>query len=481
MQQRISFVLDGALRQVEFGSGSEISPTTTVLQYLRSLPSHKGVKEGCAEGDCGACTVVIGEPGDDDRLVYRAVNSCLVFLPMLHGKHLMTVENLKGPDGSLDPVQAAMVHHDASQCGFCTPGIVMSLVGLARGRHRPERADVMDALSGNLCRCTGYRPIVDAALEAFGAVSSDGRSGEEARITQLLKSIPSESVYLEAGGQHYTRPASFGEAITLLHRSPEAIIIGGATDVALRVTKNHERLAGIIDLSGIRELNGINDDGKEIRIGSGTVLNDVLRSVGDRFPALHDALSLFGSHQIRNVATLGGNLGTASPIGDTLPVLMAYGARVALESLNGTREVLLEEFITGYRKTLRKRDELIRSIILPLPENGTLVKSYKVSRRRDVDIAAVNAGFRLDRGPDGIVRSVFLAYGGMALQVKRAIAAERYLTGRRWDRRAVEAAMPLVSAEFSPITDVRGSTEMRLALARNLLLKFWLETQGVQP
>ncbi len=476
MRSSISFLLDDELVAIEFNAASGVSPTTTVLNYLRSLPTHKGVKEGCAEGDCGACTVVIVELDADGTLRYKAVDSCLIFLPMLHGKQLITVENLRDRTGGLHPVQSAMVEAHGSQCGFCTPGIVMSLFALYKTGNKPSREEIDDALTGNLCRCTGYRPIVEAAARACVVGTRDHFTVGEKETVGLLRSIDSESLFLDSGEQRYWRPVHLSEAITLKHQHPDAFVLCGATDVALRVTKNHEVLSEIIDVSGVPELRVIRNAAHEVFIGAGVPLSDVMLAVGRDLPALAGMLGVVGSRQIRNLATLGGNLGTGSPIGDSLPLLMAYGARVVLESVGGRREVTLDRFLKGYRITERHADELITGIIIPITPPDVHVKFYKVSRRKDLDISTVSGGFRVELSRENSVDAITLAYGGMADCVKRAQRAETFLRGKPWIRETVEKVMPLVDEGFTPISDVRGSAEFHRVAAKNLLMKFWLET-----
>lgn len=477
MRSEISFVLDGRLVSIDFNGSGGAKPTTTILQYLRSLPNHKGAKEGCAEGDCGACSVVLGELATDGSLRYQAVNACLVFLPRLHGKHLITVENLALDGGELHPVQQAMVETSGSQCGYCTPGIVMSMYSLYTNVSSPSSAEIDDALAGNLCRCTGYKPIVEAAERSCAHKREDGVSADANSIRKILESIPHQSIHIETTRQEYFQPISLEEALDLRSTFPDANVICGSTDVALRVTKKHELISRIIDLSAIAELQQIIRNDQALRIGAGVSMSAIMPDMQETYPALHEMLCVFGSRQIRNVATLGGNLGTASPVGDTLPVLMAFNAMVVLQGKSGAREVSIHDFIRGYRTTDCRPDELIVAVILPKHTNGVLVKSYKISKRKDVDISTVSAGFRLELNGNKRVKSITLAYGGMADRTKRAATAEKFLSGKLWNRETVESAMKFVDEDFSPISDVRGSAEFRRIAARNLLLKFWSETK----
>ena len=477
MRTSIDFLLDNRIVSVDFQPQSGLQPTTTVLNFLRDLPQHKGVKEGCAEGDCGACTVVFGEL-NDGRMHYRAVDSCLVFLPLLHGKQLVTVENLKSPDGKLHAVQQAMVDAYGSQCGFCTPGIVLSLFALYANQSTPTEPEVRTALAGNLCRCTGYKPIIEAALLAFRPGRPDLQSEHLARTVALLKSIPSDSITLSTGDQTYFRPATLREALEFRRDRPDALVINGATDVALRVTKNHELLPLILDLSGIGDMHRWSEDEKGVMVASGTTIEEFFGLCQGRYPALSDMLGVFGSLQIRNLATVGGNLGTASPVGDLMPVLIAHRAVIVLQSTRGERRVPAGDFVTGYRRTVLTNDELITAVLIPRVPQHAFIRSYKISRRRDLDIATVSGGFRIDLENGNRIKDVILSYGGMADRVKRAAHAEAFLRGKIWNRPTVEEAMQVVSREFSPISDVRGSAEMRTIAARNLLLKFWADTSG---
>ena len=477
MENSISFILDGKLRQVDFSKQDKISPTTTVLRYLRSLPDHKGVKEGCAEGDCGACTVVLAESDGNGGLHYSAVNSCLIFLPRLHGRQLITVEEVQRRDGSLHPVQQALVEHHASQCGFCTPGITMSLLAMYEEKVAPERETLHQYLGGNLCRCTGYRPIVDAAQNALENPQDDHFSASQKEMAALLKKIPRQSLYLRTKDQRYFLPSDLNDLLKLKSEYPQAVLINGSTDVALRVTKNYEHLPLIIDAGNVAELKKITKNENALSIGGGVNINNIMRVVENDFPALFGICKLFGSHQIRNLATIGGSLGTASPIGDLAPVLMACKAKINVQSLSGRREIEADAFITGYRQTLLAENEIISGVRIPCIPRGVIVKAYKISRRKELDIATLSAAFRLRRDAENRVQEIAIIFGGMAAWTQHAKNAERFLQGKEWTREIVQQAMGHIKEEFSPISDARAGAEFRSRAAANILLKFWQETQ----
>jgi xanthine dehydrogenase small subunit len=432
-RDKVQFVLNDRVVSVDFIANAELKPTTTVLNYLRSLPFHKGVKEGCAEGDCGACTVVIAE-NQSGKLVYKAIDSCLVFLPMIHGKQLITVENL-ADNGQLHPVQQEMVNHDGSQCGYCTPGIVMSLFGLYKNHHNPEKRIIEDALTGNLCRCTGYQPIIKAAEHACSCVDTDKFKLHSDRITGLLEEINQDKSPVEINTtlQDYYKPFTLKDALALRTKHPNAIIIGGATDSALRQTKKRELLTEILDLSDVAELNYFVKEDNVFKIGSGLTLEQLKKHAEGNLPALLNMLKIFGSLQIRNLATIGGNIGSASPIGDTLPLLMAYKAHIKLQSETSERMVWIEDFIKGYRLTDLRQNELITAVYITKPAAEAFIRSYKVSKRKDLDISTVSGGFSL-KLEIGNVKEIILAYGGMADKPKRARNTEKYFIGKPWTR-----------------------------------------------
>jgi xanthine dehydrogenase small subunit len=454
---------------------SGISPTTTVLRYLRENLLSPGTKEGCAEGDCGACTVVLAEPEGTGRLRYKAIDSCLVFLPMLHGKQLLTVEDIGTPE-RLHPVQQAMAECNGTQCGFCTPGFVMSLVALSKGNGPNDRLDIEDALTGNLCRCTGYRPILDAAESCLSSKVTDRLDVEQGKVIEKLLLIDKTAALdIEVNGQRYVRPAGLDSALSALAGNHDLMPFSGATDLALRVTKKHEKLSALLDLSAVAELRVLQRENDRLVIGAGVTLEELRHVSKSDFPSLHSMLNVFGSRQIRTLATIGGNLGSASPIGDLLPVLLALEAVIELGSTTGIRSVPMHEFITGYRSTVRRKDELIIRILLPLAKSDSVIRSYKVSKRQDMDISTVSGGFSLKLN-SGIIDSAILAFGGMAAKTERAAPAEDFLKGKKWDRKTAEETASLVRGHFHPISDARAGAAFRSVAAGNLILKFWNET-----
>jgi xanthine dehydrogenase small subunit len=486
----VRFVLDGEVRTVR-----DVDPTRTVLQHLREDLGRTGTKEGCAEGDCGACTVVIAELAGR-KVRYRAINSCIQFLPTLDGKALITVESLQRVrDGALHPVQQAMADGHGSQCGFCTPGFVMSLFGLYKTDPAPDRSAVNDALAGNLCRCTGYRPIVDAAgamyalgsaipakeqgwIEApAGTKSATARTAEAALARQLAGLRRRKGLSLPHASGTFHAPRTTDELAALRIRLPEARILAGGTDVGLWVTKQHRRLGDIIYLGNVADLATIQESDDTLGIGAAVTLTDAAIALVRRFPELAELLRRFASPPIRNAGTLAGNVANGSPIGDTMPPLIALGARVALRRGDARRELALEDLYLAYQKTALAPGEFVERIIVPARRPGLTCAAYKISKRFDQDISAVCAGFALELD-GGRVRSARVAFGGMAATPKRAAACERALAGRDWNGEACEAAVAALAQDYAPIADMRASAEYRLRVAQNLLRKFHLETSG---
>jgi xanthine dehydrogenase small subunit len=481
VSDKICFILDNEWVELDFMHTASLRPVTTLLNFLRSLPNHKGVKEGCAEGDCGACTVVVAELNTNNQLEYKAIDSCLVFLPMIHGKQIICVENLEqhiGKEIQLHPVQQMMVENNGSQCGYCTPGIVMSIFALFKNHQLPEKEVIEDALTGNLCRCTGYKPIIDAAAKACIHNGKDHFSEKQDIITKQLIDFKKENktIILKHTEQLYMLPQNLKDALALRKQYPKAVIISGATDTALRQTKKGEIIDQIIDLSQIDELKRFENTDKSMLVGSSLTLEKIKTEVQKSFPALSNILKIFGSLQIRNLATIGGNIGSASPIGDTLPFLFACKALVKLQNADTHRTIPIEDFICGYRKTMLAADELIVAVEIPFIPKDAILKSYKVSKRKDLDISTVSACFSLKLNNDHIVNDIIIVYGGMAAQIVRAKQTEAFLYRKNWERNTIEAAMKILYNEFTPISDARSDAEFRKLACRNLLMKFWNET-----
>ena len=478
----IRFVLDNEVIRLH-----DVDPTRTVLQFLREDLHRTGTKEGCAEGDCGACTVAVADldcTGTD--LNVRAVNSCIQFLPTLDGKELITVESLGGDSGEMHPVQRAMVDLHASQCGFCTPGFVMSLFALYKTVSFPGRVQIDDALAGNLCRCTGYRPIIEAARAMCRTAvpgkrwisQPKGGKATPVRRAERLRSIRRQThLHVQYNDRRYYAPLDQGELASLLARHPDAILLAGGTDVGLWVTKQLRELATVIYTGNVRELSGIRVTPTHIEIGAAVSLTDAMALIVKHYPGLSELFRRFGSPPIRNAATLGGNIANGSPIGDSMPALMAASATVSLCSDRGTREVRLEDFYTGYRQTALEPGEFIDTVRIPLPGPNAVLDSHKLSKRFDQDISAVCTAYRLEL--DGRrVGSFRMACGGLADTVKRARRCEAQIEGQRWNHATIERAAAALEADFTPISDMRASAAYRLRGAQNLLRRFHLETTG---
>lgn len=490
----IRFVLDGKVITLH-----DVDPTRTVLQLLREDLNRTGTKEGCAEGDCGACTVVVAELDDDNRrLTFEAINSCIQFVPTLDGKALITVESLKRKDDSLHPVQQAMVDCHGSQCGFCTPGFVMSLFALYKTSDRPSRRAVDDALAGNLCRCTGYRPIVEAALKmydygqqseepgqhwmncSFASAAAEAPDPSERETVDLLRSLQRRNTLsLHVSGKRYFAPCDLDALSALVREHPDACILAGGTDVGLWVTKLHRDLDTVIYVGNVRALQRLTVSETHLEIGAAVSLSDALTVMLQHYPELEDLFLRFASPPIRNAATLGGNLANGSPIGDSMPALIVLGTSVVLRSGDETRELPLDQFYVDYQKTALRRGELLVSIRIPRPHAAGHLRTYKVSKRFDQDISAVCGAYHLVLKANE-VQSIRIAYGGVAAIPKRALACEKRLVGRPWNEASIRSAMAALDRDFTPISDMRASAEYRRLVTRNLLLKFYLETSGFE-
>ena len=467
----IQFLLNRELR-----SEQTLDPNTTVLQYLREHRGKTGTKEGCASGDCGACTVVVGEL-DGDRLRYRTLNSCLTFVSALHGKQLIVVEDLKD-QGQLHSVQQAMVDCHGSQCGFCTPGFVMSLFALQKntnGVNEYDPAETHEALAGNLCRCTGYRPILEAAEQACSASQPDQFDAREAETIAQLKAIePRETAELNSGDKRCLSPLTVADLAEIYAANPDARLLAGGTDLALEVTQFHRELPAMIYVGHIAEMKKVEVTNSHIEIGAATALTDCYEALAAEYPDFGELLHRFASLQIRNQGTLGGNIGNASPIGDSPPLLIALGAQVVLRKGERSRTLPLQDYFIDYKVTAREQGEFIEKILVPRARPDQIFRAYKVSKRLDDDISAVCAAFDL-RVANGQITEARVAFGGMAAIPKRAAACEAALVSEPFTIETAERACEALANDFTPLSDFRASREYRLLVAQNLLRKCFLE------
>jgi len=444
----IRFLLDDEVIEVE-----DVDPIGTVLDYLRYTLRRTGTKEGCAEGDCGACTVLLGEL-DGEAVKWRALNACILFLPMLDGKALRTVESL----GGTHPVQRELVERHGSQCGFCTPGFVMSLYGRSIGAVGTEGVPVGDVIAGNLCRCTGYGPIL-AAGEAVPVAAED----DEAMVAALRALRPA-----------YGHPGSAEELADLLVAHPETRIIAGATDVGLWVTKQQRELGPTVFIGDIGELRRIEESRDSLTIGAAARYSDAREALARLHPDLGELVRRIGGVQVRNAGTIGGNIANGSPIGDMPPALIALGAELTLRRGPERRTLPLENFFLSYGKQDRLPGEFVESVRIPRPSAGMRVRIVKLSKRFDSDISSVCGAFALHI-ENGTVTEARVAFGGMAGIPARAPRCEAALTGRAWSETNVEAAARALAEDYEPLDDLRGSAAYRRAVAANLLRRLWAE------
>ena len=476
MANTIRFVLGGEIREVPV-----TDPTQTVLQWLRAN-RRPGTKEGCADGDCGACTVVLGtrDPAAEGGIRYRAVNACIVFVPQLDGRQLITVEDLKPPGGELHPVQRALVDCHGSQCGFCTPGFVMSLFAeFHEGPQDPDRERLLDVLAGNLCRCTGYRPIVEAGMTMRRYGTGDAFDAARAQAAALLDGIRrTEDLTVTGAGRTFHAPRRLDRLARLFAAHPDATILAGGTDVGLWVTKQHRDLKTVISVSEVAGFAAVVERDGALQIGGGATYSDLLPAVDRHFPDFAVLLRRLGSVQIRNSGTMGGNVANGSPIGDSMPALIALGTTVVLNHGGTRREMPLEDLYLDYKEQARVPGELVEALTIPLDVPGRQFATYKVSKRLDQDISAVCAAYAITLSPAGKVATARIAYGGMAVTTRRAARTEASLRGRPWSLETVLGAYAGLAEDFQPISDMRASAEYRSRIARNLLMRFYLETTG---
>jgi xanthine dehydrogenase small subunit len=475
MSEPIRFYHQGQLRELH-----AVAPTRTVLQHLREDLHCTGTKEGCAEGDCGACTVIIGSL-EHGQLEMKAVNACIQFLPTLDGKALFTVEDLQQPGGALHPVQQAMVECHGSQCGFCTPGFVMSLWGmyLKHDGKAPSRCQIDDALSGNLCRCTGYRPIIDAAARMSELPPVDF---DRAALTTALTAIARGSLATHgAPGHQFHAPRTVDELLALRVAYPQALLLAGSTDVGLWVTKQLRELGDIIYLGQIDALKHIVERPDMLEIGAGVSLDNAYQAVCRHYPdQLSTMWQRFASLPIRQAGTIGGNLANGSPIGDSMPWLIALGAEIVLQGGAGERVLALEDFYLGYQKKDLRPDEFVRAVRVPLPRADIAFRTYKLAKRFDQDISAVCAAFAF-RFDGATISEARIAFGGMAATPQRAHKTEALLAGQPWTEAVLARAIDMLALDYAPLSDMRASSAYRLTTAQNLLRRFWYETRAVDP
>lgn len=469
MRRTIRFLLGHDLR--------EITPdcaTRTLLDWLREDAGLTGTKEGCNEGDCGACSVVLARP-KNGRLVYKPVNACIQLLGMVDGCQVITIEHLRDGDGTLHPVQKAMVAHHASQCGFCTPGFVMSLFAAYRGEGDASLS-LDDILAGNLCRCTGYAPIIRAGQAALAQPEPDRFSICEAETLARLEALSDSEPYAFGDeASFFVAPATLDALAEEIKAHPMATVLAGATDIGLWITKAMRRPERLIFIGRIAELQQIVDEGDALRIGAGVTQADLAAPLAALYPDMAEIWRRFASAQVRSSATIGGNIANGSPIGDAAPCLIAAGAVLELRLGLDTRRLPLEDFFIAYGKQDRRPGEFVTALSIPKPKPGGFYRAYKISKRFDQDISALLGAFNLTIGRDGRIEAAHIAFGGMAATPKRARATEAQLVGDVFGMAAIARAKQAIAQDFAPISDMRASAAYRLSVAQNLLERLYLD------
>ena len=469
----IEFVLNNKIIKIE-----NPDPNETILNYVRLNLKKTGTKEGCAEGGCGACTIVLGEIKNND-ILYKSINSCITFLPVLNGKQLILIESLSPENGKLHVVQNAMVDFHGSQCGFCTPGFVMSMFAMFKNNKSINNELINDSLSGNLCRCTGYRPIIDAS-KSLNNLSRKDHFDQNKKITlMLLKKIAKKNIEISKNNKKYYSPKTIKDLKEILKKEKDVKFLSGGTDLSLEVTKKRKELRKIIYLGSLEDLNFIKKNKKELEIGASVPLISFEKIIKKYYLDFYNILKRYGSVQIRNVGTIAGNIATASPIGDSLPLLMALDSKIVVDGNNGKKIIPINSFFIGYRKTKLKKNEFIYSIKIPLFK-GNIFKAYKISKRFDDDISSVCGSFNLEIQKN-CIKKVKIAFGGMSEVPKRAIKTEEILVNSKFTEETFERAIKNLEKDFSPIDDMRASKEYRLEIAKNLLLKCYFEISKKKP
>ncbi|MFV0293172.1 MAG: xanthine dehydrogenase small subunit [Paracoccus sp. (in: a-proteobacteria)] len=468
---QIRFLLNGS--EVILDS---VPATQTLLDYLRIDRNLTGTKEGCAEGDCGACTVLVGRL-QDGVLHYETVNACIRFLASLNGCHVVTVEYLSGPDGQLHPVQRAMVDHHGSQCGFCTPGFVMSLYALWMQNPTPTTAQIETALQGNLCRCTGYEPIIKAALaiNGYGTPANDHLNCEREDVTAKLREIQiSDRIETGPEDDRAILPANTADLAQVLSEYPKVTIVAGSTDVGLWVTKFMRPISPVVFINHLEEMKRIDLADDALTLGAAVTYSEAEPAIREAFPHLGEYWDRIAGWQVRNMGTIGGNIANGSPIGDTPPALIALRTEVMLQKAGNSRALSLEDFFIDYGKQDREPGDFVAGIRIPRPTHGQMDAAYKISKRRDEDISSVAVGISITVD-NGMISDACIAFGGMAATPKRAGRTEATLIGQPWSKAAFDTAAEAIGTDFTPLSDWRASADYRLLVAGNLLRRFFLE------
>ena len=465
LNSKIEFVLNNKLISIK-----NLDTNTTVLNFLRNEKNLTGTKEGCASGDCGACTAVVGEL-KKNKIEYKSINTCITFLYTLNGKQLVTIEHLG--NRSLHPVQKAMVESDGSQCGFCTPGIVMSMYCMYENKVKPTNDNIDKYLSGNLCRCTGYIPIKKSIRNMYNYKKN---KSDQKNIISLLKNINRNDIMIENNESRFFVHYNLKGLIKDYQKNNNSYLLVGGTDLALEVTKKRNNLKNIFYLGSNKELNFINIKNNKIHIGAATPISDIIPKLDKIYPTFSKMFERYGSEQIRNSASLGGNLGSASPIGDSLPVLIALDSKIVIQGKK-QRTVSLDDYFISYRKTKLKKNEFIKEIIIPINQENIL-KCYKISKRIDDDISsvfmAINANLK-----NNTFKSIKIVCGGMAEIPKIAKSTQKYLLNKKFNQENINEAKNIISKEFNPIDDMRASKDYRMKISRNLLERFLNEQNKI--
>jgi xanthine dehydrogenase small subunit len=467
----VKFLLNQSVAVID-----QIDPNTTVLDYLREQLYRTGTKEGCASGDCGACTVVIAQV-EDSALIYRSANACITAVGSLHGKQLLTVEDLK-QNSELHPVQQSMVDCHGSQCGFCTPGFIMSMFALRKNNSGADQHKINESMGGNLCRCTGYRPIVEAAEKIFKHPQIDQFTHSEDAVIAQLNQINSEQpvASLCYAGKQFFSPSSSAGIAELLLQYPDAKLLAGGTDLCLEFTQFLRDAKMLIYTGRASDLSQIKLSEKNIELGAAVTYSQATDYLIKLYPDLKELIERLGSLQVRNQATIAGNIGNASPIGDMPPVLIALKAKLVLRRGKTTRVVSVEDYFVKYKVTVLQTSEFIEKIIIPRPQPNVQFKVYKISKRLEDDISATCGAFNIQI-ENGHVTYVAIAFGGMAEIPKRATHCEQALINQTWNEQTVNLAIGEMAKDFTPISDFRASAEYRLSVSQNMLRRLFLEVQ----